>query len=309
MSQQIAYVSEQEGLPKVFIMNDDGSDSRLLIKDMPSSCQPTWSSDGTKLLFVSPCGPRNEKVDIAYPNASIFIANVTPDGIATGSKLLITVVNGAYDSDWGPTGILFTGLGEGKPLVYFSDFEGNERLLSSDLGAGEKLARWVPGTEFILFFRDNPLQLFVGAFAGFSDPITSNQQITHQTNSPLYPSFSPSGDLIAFTSKIETGEDGTINPSWHISVLKWVWDIANPELQQNEKSTRLTNSGLINTDPDWSPNGNWIAFAFYDHTKGSQFDIYKMTKSGGSIQPLTNIIGADDPGDPDEYQPAWRPYP
>ena len=308
--QHIAYVSEQEGgVPKVYIMEEDGSNQRLLITNLDSSCQPTWSPDGTQLLVVSPCDPRNEKVDIDYPGADIYIANISPDGVASQARLLISVTNGAYDPDWSSSGILFTGLGEGKPLVYFSDLQGNPQLLSSTLGTHQRLPKWIPGSENILFLRDFSQQLFVGPFADFTNPRVSNQQITHQTNRPLYPSFSPIGDVVAFTSEITTGEDDTINPSWHIFVLKWVWDVNNPEKQQNEESNRITKAGLYNIEPDWSPDGKTIAFTFYDHSIGSQFDIYTMTRSGGNLHPLTNTDKSNDPADPDEYQPVWRPSP
>src|SRR5262249_22167361 len=50
---KIAFISNRDGLPAVYVMNADGGDVRKLTNDLPDCSGPSWSSDGTKLYFYS----------------------------------------------------------------------------------------------------------------------------------------------------------------------------------------------------------------------------------------------------------------
>jgi TolB protein len=52
-AKKIAFVSNRQGLPEIFVMNEDGTDVRQLThgRDAPAS-QPSFSSDGKKIVFT-----------------------------------------------------------------------------------------------------------------------------------------------------------------------------------------------------------------------------------------------------------------
>ena len=101
------------------------------------------------------------------------------------------------------------------------------------------------------------------------------------TNNPAddnLPSWSPSGNRIAFSSNRKG--------SYDIYVIEV--DDGNPR--------RLTNNPRDNWHPSWSPDGKRIAFVS-DKRRNSA--IYVMNADGRKLQNLTNHRVGDD------TQPAW----
>ena len=64
----------------------------------------------------------------------------------------------------------------------------------------------------------------------------------------------------------------------------------------------LTSSGAAHANPQWSPDGNWIA---YDRWNGAQYKMYKVSSGGGSEM---GIDYDDTIGNNPEYtEPQWSP--
>ncbi len=91
------------------------------------------------------------------------------------------------------------------------------------------------------------------------------------------PAWSPSGDLIAYTS------------SQHIWVVPWDG--------RGFGAVRISERGP-NDGASWSPDGQWIAFESW--RDDANHDIYIMTANGGQPNRLTS-----DPAN--DYHAAWRP--
>ncbi len=70
-------------------------------------------------------------------------------------------------------------------------------------------------------------------------------------------------------------------------------EIASREMRQ------LTSGSSGPTEPDWSPDGERLAFTSY-HPQGTDLRIYTMDASGGGMTLIT-------PGTAGYRQPAWRP--
>jgi Tol biopolymer transport system component len=138
---QIAFVSERVGLPQIFMMNIDGSNVRQLTTMADGACQPAWSPEGDRLLFVSPC----RKKDDQYPNAAIFVMN------ADGSDIrpLITLVGGVFDPDWSAAGIAFTYLDDNRPRLWMANENGEGTQQISRSNAYDRQASWSPGGDKI----------------------------------------------------------------------------------------------------------------------------------------------------------------
>lgn len=63
------------------------------------------------------------------------------------------------------------------------------------------------------------------------------------------------------------------------------------------EQTRLTNNPAYDVDPDWSPDGVWIAFA---SRRDDNKDIYVMNSDGSEQTRLTNNPSLDG-------APNWSP--
>ena len=109
---QIAYASTRTGVAQIYLTNLL-SDQAIPITNMPGgACQPSWSPDGTKLVFTSPC---NIKKD-TYLGSSLYVINA--DG--SGLRPLPTAPGGDFEPAWSPDGqyIAFTSLRDGYMQIY-----------------------------------------------------------------------------------------------------------------------------------------------------------------------------------------------
>jgi Tol biopolymer transport system component len=272
---QLAFASERTGgRPQIFLMDLDGSNVRQLTSLNDGACQPAWSPDGQRVLFVSPCAGKRD----SYPGSALYIMNA--DG--TNPQPLgatIQLVGGAYDADWSAiSGIAVTGLENNQPRVYVAKDSDTRAVRISESLSTDSHPSWSPDGERLVFFNRSragtPTLYWMfkdGTFSGTRpDQVTQNQVVAA-------PAWSPGGDLIAYVVNSQ------------IMVIRWDAHGFN--------FLPLTTRGP-NADPRWSPDGNWITFESW--RDAANHDIYTMTAGGGQQTRLT-----DDPAQ--DYQPAWRP--
>ena len=267
---QIAFVSEQFGLPQVFLMNADGSEVTQLTNMPDGACEPAWSPAGDRLLFISPC---REKRD-SYPNAAIFVMNA--DGSQVSS--LISRPGGVFDPDWSEKGIVFTWLESGLPGIWLAGEDGRNQVKLTRGQERDSQASWAPGGDKLVVMNTsragspNLFWLFDdGSFNGSNPDQVTRGQLAQ------WPAWSPAGDLIAYVVDV------------HIWVVRWDAVGFGP--------VQLTVKGP-NDGPAWSPDGQWIAFETW--RDAANHDIYIMTSNGGEPTRLTTHSARD-------YHPAWRP--
>lgn len=266
----IAFVSERAGRPQIFLMNVDGFDQVQLTSIPDGACQPAWSPDGERLLFVSPC----RKKDAQYPNGAIYVMQAE----GGSPQLHISFMGGVYDPDWSTSGIAFTYYTSNRPSLWFATSDGSETKELSKSNAHDRQASWSPDGERIVYMntsRTGSKTIFWmfgdGSFDG-PNPDQVSRDVTAEV-----PDWSPNGDLVAYVANL------------HIYVIMWDAKGYNP--------TKLTIKGP-NDDPDWSPDGSWIVFESW--REDGNHDIYRMTLNGGMQTRLTDDEAWD-------YQPAWRP--
>jgi hypothetical protein len=266
----IAFVSERNGgLPQIYVMGVDGSDQKRLTNQSEGACQPEWSPDGQKLLFIAPCKHKAGE----YVRAAIYVMNA--DG--ANVQPCITQIGGLYDASWSAAGIAYTFLENNVPNIYVATGCGSGSPVSQPRSKDSQPS-WASSGERLVFENNSragrPTIYWMfkdGTFNGASpDQVTRDQDATA-------PAWQPNGNYIAYVANIQI---------WVVQ-----WDKVGFSTQQ------LTNKGP-NDDPKWSPDGQWMTFESW--RDNANHDIYVMN-SGGSLQ--TRLT--DDPAA--DYQPAWRP--
>ena len=144
---QIAYASTRTGVAQIYLTNLL-SDQAIAITNMPGgACQPSWSPDGSRLVFTSPC---NIKKD-TYQGSSLYIINA--DG--SGLQPLPTAPGGDFEPAWSPDGqyIAFTSLRDGYMQVYSYKIDDGDinRLVKTDINKPARQPSWSPDGRQIVY--------------------------------------------------------------------------------------------------------------------------------------------------------------
>jgi serine/threonine protein kinase len=267
---QIAFASDQTGLPQIYLIDLDGQNLTQLTMMADGACQPAWSPDGAHLLFTSPCREKRED----YANAAIFIMN--SDG--SGLEPLISLVGGVYDADWSEAGIAFTWLENGMEALWIAEPDGSNQQRLSVGRSRDSQASWAPAGDRLAIMNTSRVgsqTLFWvfddGTWEGSNPDQISRDQVATQ------PDWSPNGDLLTYV----TGFNIWIVP----------WDALG------FGAVRISDRGP-NDGPSWSPDGRWIVFETW--REAANHDIYLMTANGGQPTRITTDPAAD-------FHPAWRP--
>jgi tricorn protease-like protein len=238
-------VIERQG--KLVLINDDGSDERLLSNHAGGDYAPVWSLDGSKIAFHSDRDGQRE----------IYV--MAADG---GNQKRLTT-NSADDSApaWSPDGskIAFLSTRDGRTEIYSMDPDGGNQTRLTDVD-GEKLhITWSPPGNKIVYtcWMISFDICAVDAIGG--RPINLTQHAAWEEA----PAISPSGSKIAYHSNR--------NGQFEIYLL-------GPPL------TNLTNHWGDDYSPVWSPDGSKIAFV---SNRDDDYLIYLMNADGTGQSKLT----------------------
>ena len=106
---EIAFTSDRNGSPQIYIMDDDGTNVRRLIEEGGHAVEATWSPDGQRIAFAW--------LKTRTSNFDIYIHE-----LATGMNTQIT--HDAGDNErprWAP---------DGRHIVFESSRHGNTQIFS-----------------------------------------------------------------------------------------------------------------------------------------------------------------------------------
>ena len=274
---QIAFASDRTGLPQVWLVNADGTGSHQITEMPEGACQPSWSPDGSKLVFISPCAFNQEM----YPGASLFIINA--DG--TNLTPLPTIPGGDFDPAWSPDGtrIAFTSLRDfNRAQIYVINLEDNSVQSLSNNTVRDFQPAWYPDGSLLAFIstRRGPFQIWIMKSDG-SDP----QLFSRSGNlKDTHPVWSPDRQLIMFTQSEILG-----------GVPRLVAARFGGETYMENK---VVPDAAPMREGVYSPDGFWLAYESWP--QGNNHDIFIMTTNGVARQNLTNDQALD-------FDPSWRP--
>ena len=282
-SGQIAYASNRSGLPQIYLA-DLATQSLAQIADMPEgACQPSWSPDGQKLVFISPCKGEDE----IYYGAGLYIIN------ADGSELMPigTVPGGDFDPAWSPDGksIAFTSLRTGQMEIFIlsvDDLSSITQLTKSTGSIGSRQPAWAPdGTQIVYVVkRLGVYQVWLMNADG-----TNQKQIVRSgvSFSDYLPTWSPDGSLILFNQRCATK-----------FCFPYLMSISATD-RSVEQGAFLQLNVISIEDVEYSPDGFRL---LYEGEGGDENnDILYMTVTGANNTRITTDQGLD-------FDPTWRPY-
>lgn len=274
---QIAFASDQGGTNQIWIMNLDGSGLTQVTQMAEGACQPDFSPDGMRIVFISPC-PSNRD---SYPGAGMFIINVD------GSNLvpLPNVPGGDYDPEWSPDGnfIVFTSIRvTNSPRIYLLDLRDLQVIRLSNQFANDYQPTWSPDGSMIAYVskQQGPTDIWT------MKPDGSNQQRFTLSGSFINssPSWSKDGQSIVYTQLYEPGG---------------VPHLAAASLVEGKVVEYQFDLGPIPVrEAAFSSDGLWLIFESWPN--GKNHDIYMISANGAGRTQLTNLPST-------EFDPVWRP--
>jgi len=273
---EIAFASTQDGLSQIFLINADGSGLKPLVSELNGACQPAWSPDGKKLVYISPCAGKTD----FYPKSSLYVFD-----LASGETIsLLTSPGGNFEPAWSPDGtkIAFTSIVNDLAQIFTLNLSDQSvtQLTTASGNVQSRQAAWSPNSQQIVYTvrRFNLLQIWAMNADG-----TNQAQMVRSGGgySDYLPCWSPDGSFVLFS---QANGDLT-SPS---SLLRFVLSAQKAE---------MVSIPLQVVDVDFSPDGNWIA---YETLNSRNQDIYIYNLSDGTPQRLTTSTALD-------FDPAWRP--
>ncbi len=253
---KLAFGSARNGFPAdndLYTMTSSGSTQTRITSLDQDELNPSWSPDGTKLLFERTAGLRPD----------VYVAN------ADGSNRVQLTTNAASDlrPAWSQSGAQIVFASDRNNTVGVFDLfvmnaDGTNQVnITNTPTINEGYPAWSPDGSLIAFSRDG--DIYTATPAG-----TNLARLTTAISDEIEPDWSPSGGQIVYHAGITANDE--------------IWKMnANGTSQVN-----LTNNGtLVDENPVWSPAGDKIAFV-RDALKNAE--IYTMNADGTSATRITN---------------------
>ncbi len=275
----IAFASWQTSDWQITLMNADGSGQTRLQVEGPGGYEPSWSPDGTQIVFqynglwiakldsgeVTRIPLSVEENDL--PNEYIVKPSWSPDGQWI-----------AFLNESGMFGDLYLVHPDGTGLVRLTE--------TNDISRDGNLV-WSPDGAQLAYSanRDGNIEIYL------LDVVTTTARQLTDTPAPvrnLVTSWSPDGSQLAFSST----RDGNSEI--------YLMDTDGGNL------VRLTNDPFSDAEPDFSPDGSRIVFS---SNRDGDIEIYVLTVADAIQDPSAVTVLRLTERKGDEAGPVWSPVP
>jgi TolB protein len=275
--ERIAFESNRDGDWDIYDVFADGSRLRQLTSNGARDTDPTWSPDGSDIIFTSDflegaVQTRRVEVDGKFEFQDFEVTG-EPEifSVDTGDRTIRPLTDNLIAVDggptWSPDGSLVAFHSDLKESgvfeIYTMSPDGSSLKQLTNLGGTSWKPSWSPGGRHLVFsnLSDSWAIYSIGADGTELTEIEG-------AGAGWQPSWSPNGEQITFSSN----RDGT-----------WVIYSMTPD---GSAVTALTEVGFDSTNPVWSPTGDRIAFA---STRNGAREIFIMDAAGGNV----SAIGQD----------------
>ncbi len=306
-AERIAFASDKPGNDDIFVINADGSGLDQLTNDPALDTEPSWSPDGTQIVFAT------YREDPTKP-LKLYLMNAA-DG--SNQRRLMNDLDGSGRSpSWSPDGqwIAFHSEQDGNTDIYKVRVDGTELTRLTTHQESDREPVWSPDGQSILFLSDraeddgdhNELYI-MDAVAGDESEV---KRLTTNEGSEGEGSWSPDGSKILFDSDFEddrdiyvmnadgadlrrvADRDYDLHASFAPDGERFVFDssVNNRQLflatvVGEDKPVQIQTGLNKSVDPVWSPVDDRIAFVGrYD----GDWEIYTMWADGQEQERLSS---------------------
>lgn len=297
---RIAYASSIDGDFEIFVMDASGDNKRQLTFNDVDDIHPSWSPDGTKLVFV---GLR----DAEYSYKDLFIIGADGSGLQPitfpGRRVGSTIRDEDFP-EWSPDGrsIAFESSSDsdGSDIAVYDLSSGRSRIVyGSNEGIFNFDPSWAPSSQRLAFIEAwDPDHIYISRL---NNPYPGTQifEASGRYTNLISPTWSPDGKLIAVAmGAIGPYFDDIPGGSVHLQIVasdgaSSTQVIGHPGPRRYRPPEQI--DSLL--PGDWSPDGSHLVV--YSNSGGS-YDIYTMCVDGSQMTQLTDDYSA-------EVHPSWAP--
>jgi dipeptidyl aminopeptidase/acylaminoacyl peptidase len=253
------------GETRVWMVPTAGGDPLPMTAKGYSASSPAWSPDGKYLSFMATRG------DSAYAQVWIMDRRMGEGQQLTHEKW------GISGYEWSPDGSrLLLSIRDPNPV---DTLPAHERPRSTPPWEIDRLQFKRDGVGYLTGDRRTHLHVFDLA-------TKETRQITSGDFDASSPKWSPDGTRVAFVANRTENPDGNSNTD--------IWVVAADNTDMGATLVRVTTNPGSDTQPEWSPDGEWIAHVTVTEPEIMWYAVNKLAlaRAGGSgeVRILTEAL-------------------
>lgn len=238
---RIAYCSMREALySQIYVANSDGSgDHRITNITTGDAGGPVWSHDGKKIAYFA--------FALSQPSRNPQIWVMDPDG--SNQKKL---TDHALDPNWSPDDkqILFSSKRDGIFQIYVMNADGGNVRQLTKHNAEDSNPVWAPDGAAIAYISatgDDRRGIYLMSADG-----SGQRGLAHSKHQDFcFPSWSPDGQMIAFTALNRLGSQGIIVGEERPRCEMWSGEYQIFTIDTDAKIRQLSDTKLMAMRPSY----------------------------------------------------------
>lgn len=277
---RIAFASDRADgdTPQIWVIQATGRERKQVTNAPKGACQPTWSPDGSKIAYVTPCtGPRE-----TYPGSDIEIVDLT-----TREVTPLELPGGGFDPDWSPDGstIAYTRLDvlTNHLDIYAVNLQTNKVIALMERGTKNAYPAWSPDGRHLAFTSqvqgvDEIWQM--QADGSSQEELTQAGTLKYFTQ----PAWSPDGQWIVATMKDYSSGKAMVLVRFERRNPRGGEQLILPDTDQLQDGT-------------FSPDGRWVLY--WTYLEMNNMEALMVNLETGEIVNLSDHKARD-------FHPVWN---